>query len=141
MICTVRKANEDYRLMLEDHAIQLESLGHTVHVPHVHTNQDQKGIDICRQNMEAIENADLVLVYYNGQSTGTHFDMGVAFANRKPVFPMGNVVEGEGKSFPRMLSEWNETIPMLTDALHYEVLDMYDVLVTMHEDSELLAEQ
>ena len=106
IICTVRNATTEYQTMLEDYVRGWESKGHSVHLPHRDTNQNAKGIDICRQNMEAMKAADEVHIFYNPESQGTHFDMGVAFALGRKLVVVENVDYGPGKSYPRMLDEW-----------------------------------
>lgn len=104
IICPVRKseiANE-----LEQYAQQLESEGHAVHLPHRDTNQTASGLEICKQNKSAIESADEVHIFYNPDSQGIHFDMGVAFALGKRICVVKNVTLEPGKSFARMLVEW-----------------------------------
>ena len=113
IICTVRGASDEYRQKLEDYVQKLEDQGHEVHLPHRDTNQHVTSIGICTQNYVAINDADEVHIFYNSKSTGTHFDMGMAFALEKPIV----VVETEAfdyvdengkykKSFPLMLEEW-----------------------------------
>ena len=106
IICSVRGASDMYKQDLEIYVEGLEKQGHSVHLPHRDTKQDNRGIDICKQNRTAIESADEVHVFYSDSSQGTHFDLGVAFSARKPIKTIRNVVCGEGKSFPKMLEEW-----------------------------------
>ena len=109
IICTVRGATEEYRKELEDYVADLESKGHKVHLPHRDTNQNASGIDICKENATAIYNANEVHIFYNELSQGTHFDMGVSFAMGKKIKIVKNGEIIMGKSFSRMLVEW-ETI-------------------------------
>jgi nucleoside 2-deoxyribosyltransferase len=106
IICSVRGASDEYRLKLEEYADTLKAQGHEVHLPHRDTDQTATGFEICGQNAKAIFDADEVHIFYNPESQGTHFDMGVAFAHGKTI----NVVESEpvkpGKSFENMLKEW-----------------------------------
>ena len=106
IICTVRGASEEYKKKLEDYVKKLEKDGHKVHLPHRDTNQNNNGINICLENAVAINNSDEVHIFYNPTSQGTHFDMGVSFALRKPIKIIENVELTEGKSFQRMLTEW-----------------------------------
>ena len=106
VICTVRKATEDYVDKLETYVQSLEDSGHTVHLPHRDTDQEQSGYNICMTNFKAISIADEVHIFYSTESQGTHFDMGVAFALNKKMVVVENVIYDEGKSFARMLSEW-----------------------------------
>lgn len=106
IICTVRAATEEYRKKLEDYAAKLESEGHKVHLPHRDTNQKACGYDICEENCNAISESDEVHVFYNPESTGTHFDLGCSFALKKKIVVVENVQYGEGKNYPRMIDEW-----------------------------------
>jgi nucleoside 2-deoxyribosyltransferase len=109
VICTVRIATPEYRIKLEEYVRNLEEQGHIVHLPHRDTNQEASGLSICLQNYCAILSADEVHIFFNPESTGTHFDLGVAFALNKRIKVIENVPYGEGKSFPRMLDEWEES--------------------------------
>lgn len=106
IICSVRIASEEYRLKLEKYVSELEANDCLVHLPHRDTNQKASGIDICTQNMNAIKNADEIHIFYSKDSQGTHFDMGVAFALDKKLVVVENESYGEGKSYPRMIDEW-----------------------------------
>ena len=72
------------------------------------------GIEICKKNAKAIECSDEVHIFYNSNSQGTHFDMGVAFAIWLFINPkirikvVKNEDYGKGKSYPRMLMEWED---------------------------------
>ena len=106
VICTVRKASKKYIDKLNSYVNKLEIGGDHVHLPHRDTNQIGRGIDICRENFQAIAGADEVHIFYNSDSQGTHFDMGMAFALHKKIVVIENVKYGEGKSYPRMIDEW-----------------------------------
>jgi len=106
IICSVRNASDEYRSRLEVYVTKLEAQGHSVHLPHRDTNQNARSIDICEENRAAIHDSDEVHIFYSGGSQGTHFDMGVAFAYDKKIVIAENEPFGEGKSYPRMLTEW-----------------------------------
>lgn len=108
VICSVRGATEEYKLKLEEYVAELESLDYIVHLPHRDTNQNVSGVEICSQNRDAIKISDEVHIFYSSSSQGTHFDMGMAFAMNKPIIVVENEQIGEGKSFPRMLMEWED---------------------------------
>ena len=111
VIGAVRGASSEWKTKLEDHVAALEDDGHRVHLPHRDTRQDAAGIDICRENADAIKAADEVHLFYTAESKGSHFDMGVAFALDKKLVVVSNVEFGPGKSYPRMAEEWaDETV-------------------------------
>ena len=107
IICTVRGASAEYQQKLEDYVAQKETEGHEVHLPHRDTNQSGTGIEICTQNGNAIKEADEIHIFYNPDSQGTHFDMGMSFILGKKIVVVENVeFDPTKKSFARMLTEW-----------------------------------
>ena len=66
------------------------------------------GLEICNQNAAAIASSYEVHIFYNSDSQGTHFDMGVAFALGRKIVIDQNIKYGPGKSFARMLDEWQD---------------------------------
>jgi len=114
IICSVREATDEVREKLESYTKKLICDGHEVHLPHIHTNQDNTSIGICDENVEAIKWADEIHIFFDSTSTGSHFDMGAAFVLGKPI----KLIENESyepydengkylKSFPHMLKEWD----------------------------------
>lgn len=108
IIGPVRLQDKHMKIMMESYVEKLEAAGHEVHLPSRDTNQEAPGLDICKQNVAAIEAADEVHIFYNIDSQGSHFDMGAAFALHKKLVIAATVEYGEGKSFPRMLDEWQK---------------------------------
>jgi nucleoside 2-deoxyribosyltransferase len=106
IICSVRGTSDEYRKRLEHYVKTLEDIGHNVHLPHRDTNQNNSGFNICKENSNAIFNSDEIHIFYNSESQGTHFDMGVSFALNKKIVIVENEPLTEGKSFQRMLTEW-----------------------------------
>lgn len=106
IICTIRTATKKYIDKLESYVYDLESRGFDVYAPHRDTNQFDLSYDICRQNMRGIVDADEVHIFYNSKSQGVHFDMGMAFALGKKVVVIENEPLTNGKSFQKMLIEW-----------------------------------
>jgi len=109
IICSVRDASNELREDLESYTAKLERAGHNVHLPHRDTKQGGRGIEICKQNVAAIENADEVHVFYCPKSQGSHFDLGAAFALRKSVVIVGDLSVPDGKSFQYVLTHWPYT--------------------------------
>ena len=80
IISPVSNATEYQRIILENHVSDLEKLGNEVHLPHMDTNQSQSLLEICFENSIAIQEADEVHIFYDRNSSGSHFDLGVLFA-------------------------------------------------------------
>jgi nucleoside 2-deoxyribosyltransferase len=86
---------------------ELKKKGWGVYWPAHDTDQnDPTGYRICQDNLAAIEAADAVHVIWDGKSQGCLFDLGMAFALGKPVFPIQLPEPTEGKSFQNMIMEW-----------------------------------
>jgi len=72
------------------------------------TQEDDTGYRICADNRAAIEAADVVYIIWDGQSQGCLFDLGMAFALRKPLYVWQAPPESEGKSFQNVMYEWEK---------------------------------
>ena len=78
-----------------------------VYWPPRDTDQDDlTGLRICRDNREAIREADAVHVIWDGKSQGVLFDLGMAFALGKKVVVIALPEATEGKSFQNMVRAW-----------------------------------
>lgn len=108
LICPVRNTTEDWT----EYVAELEKQGWEVHYPPRDTKQDDPvGLDICHQNREAIESAQAVFIIWDGQSTGSLFDLGMAFALQKPLQIIKIPEPTQGKSFQNMMQAWaNESL-------------------------------
>ena len=104
LICPVRNDPNAGRQYTEE----LESRGWTVHWPARDTNQDDHiGLRICQDNRTAIRDADVVFVVWDGESQGSLFDLGIAFALDKEVRVLSLPSTEPGtKSFQAMIREW-----------------------------------
>lgn len=76
------------------------------------TRKRQVWTSACRIQ-ELYEKLMKVHIFYSSKSQGTHFDMGVAFGLRKKIVIVENEPFGEGKSYPRMLTEWEKVTSKL----------------------------
>lgn len=105
LICPVRSHSA---IETQSVVSDLELAGWCVHWPHRDTDQvDPTGLQICHDNLLAIEAADVIHVIWDGKSQGCLFDLGMAFALRKPVrvIFLPNVEDGV-KSFQAMITAW-----------------------------------
>jgi nucleoside 2-deoxyribosyltransferase len=104
LICPVRDADTAERLGIAQYVARLECAGVAVHWPARDTDQqDAHGLAICVTNAAAIERADEVHVWWSDASEGSRFDLGMAFALRKPVRLARPVAATPGKSFANVL--------------------------------------
>lgn len=107
VICPVRNADAGLTDAIRDYVEQLEKAGHEVHFPPRDVDQnDATGMGICSHHLAAIQLADRVDVYWDVKSSGSHFDLGMAYALGKEV----NLVhlcepDGPGKSYVKVMQQ------------------------------------
>jgi len=108
LICPVREADEEEKAFLQTYISNLEQEGYKVHYPPRDTNQDDPiGYNICRENRQAILDADEVHIYFTPKSKGTLFDIGMTFMMEKPVVLVNRdkIEKTPHKSFQNVLLE------------------------------------
>jgi len=109
LICPVRNATGYQKQEMASYIENLESKGIDVYYPARDTNQvDDTGYRICKDNLNAIREANEVHIFWDKDSSGSLFDLGMAFALNKPIFIANgcDVKLTDGKSFANMISEW-----------------------------------
>lgn len=109
LICPVRYATEEQKNKLLSYIDKLRKDGHNVYYPAIETNQnDPIGFRICLDNRKAIYDADEVHVFWDKNSKGSLFDLGMAFAYDMPIYIINkeDIEPNEGKSFENMICYW-----------------------------------
>lgn len=107
LICPVRNVTEEQQNEIDAYVAQLEKEGHTVHNPKYAVNQDDEtGYNICDGHYYSMQMSDRVDVFWDSNSKGSHFDLGMAFALGMPI----KVVklyqpDSEGKSYVKVMYE------------------------------------
>ena len=109
VICPVRRASHQEAQRIAAVVAEAEARGLRVHWPARDTDQtdDGVGVRICMENTGAIANSHSVQVWYSPDSKGSLFDLGAAFALRKPIRLLNRidaeVCRTRGKSFVNVL--------------------------------------
>jgi nucleoside 2-deoxyribosyltransferase len=88
IICPVRDVTTHFAEGVEAERISLEKQGWDVYYPPRDTKQNRGSLEICEQNLKAIKEADTVFFTWDGRSQGCLFDLGIAFALHKYIFPI-----------------------------------------------------
>lgn len=70
------------RMMI--YASQMESKGHKVRLPFFDEDMADE-LELAERNRENIEWADEIHIFWDGRSSGTILDFGIAFGLRKPI--------------------------------------------------------
>lgn len=109
LICPVRNATDEQKQKLQEYIQKLENEGKRVYYPARDTNQDDPiGYRICRDNRHAIYNSETIHIFWDKNSTGSLFDLGMAFMAEKPliIVDSATMVQTPHKSFENMMIEW-----------------------------------
>ena len=108
LICPVRGHSPEET---EEIVGRLEAKGWDLHWPHRDTDQnDPVGLRLCENNRAAISEAKRVFIVWDGKSTGSLFDLGMAFALHKPLTVIAAPEATDGKSFQNMMKAWAAAI-------------------------------
>lgn len=105
LICPVRRADPAAGALMESRVRDLEAAGHRVHFPPRDVDQDDPtGEAICAAHHAAMREADEVHVFWDETSSGSHFDLGMAYALGKKVV-LAHIFreDGPGKSFVKVM--------------------------------------
>lgn len=108
IICAVRNASLDRVAEIRAYAKQQRELGHEVHFPPDDAPQgDATGAGICRVHRGAMYKANEVHVFWDVESKGSHFDLGMAFALHKKIVPIScEHPDGNEKSYWKVMCEY-----------------------------------
>ena len=86
VIGPVRIATEGQASIQANYCAKMEAEGHEVFLPQRDAPQDSPtGYEIVEAELEAIKEADEVHVFWDINSKGSHFDLGMAYALRKKI--------------------------------------------------------
>lgn len=86
------------------HKEKLEAEGNEVFIPAFDYHPEFDEFDVCRHNKELISVSDELHVFWDRRSTGTIFDLGMAFALSKPV----RVIYLNSKTFEGLMQKMEE---------------------------------
>ena len=105
VICPVRNVTEEQTEQIKQYVADLETEGHEVHYPPRDVNQEcDTGWNIVTQHKAAMEACDRVDIFWDKTSSGSHFDLGMAFMANKAVKLVHLYQEdGAGKSYVKVM--------------------------------------
>lgn len=115
LICPVRNVSSHEKKFIDDYVMLLERQGNKTHYPPRDVRQDDAtGVDIVNSHRDAMKWCDSVHTYWNPESEGSVFDLGMLVMAKKPI-KIINKKEVEqwlethpGKSFTRVAYELSE---------------------------------
>lgn len=105
IICAVRNATPERVAGIRGYAQELRDKGHHVHFPPDDAPQeDPTGEAICSTHLAAMKSADEVHVFWDVKSSGSHFDLGMAYALDKRIVPVAcELPDGPEKSYWKVM--------------------------------------
>lgn len=105
IICAVRNATPERVAEIRAYAEQQRAAGHHVHFPPDDAPQsDPTGKAICETHRAAMLSCDEVHIFWDIRSSGSHFDLGMAYALRKPLVPVHcEIPDGPEKSYWKVM--------------------------------------
>jgi nucleoside 2-deoxyribosyltransferase len=107
IICAVRNAVPERIEQIREYAEILRREGNQVHFPPDDAPQDDPiGEQICQIHLEAMKNAHEIHVFWDVRSSGSHFDLGMAYALGKKIVPIScEIPDGPEKSYWKVISK------------------------------------
>jgi hypothetical protein len=110
LICPVRNATDEQKEKMNKYIEALELDGVSVYYPARDTKQvdETGGWNICTANKNAILGADEIHIFWDEKSTGSLFDLGMAFcAGKKLIVVNPESIHTENtKSFHNLINYW-----------------------------------
>lgn len=81
IICPVRGMTPEQKHEMEEYVMLLRSEGNRVHYPPDSVDQtDPIGYNICLRHIDSMDQSDEVHLFWDINSYGSHFDLGMFFA-------------------------------------------------------------
>ena len=116
IICAVRNATPERVAEIRSYAEAKRAEGHHVHFPPDNAPQeDPTGEAICRTHLAAMKGADEVHVFWDVKSSGSHFDLGMAYAMDKRLVPVAcEHPDGPEKSYWKVMQATTPNTEHLT---------------------------
>jgi hypothetical protein len=86
IICPVRNQTNNQSINIEKYVKELEKENHSVFYPKRDAPQESKtGYEIVESELNAIKKADEIHVFWDINSKGSHFDLGMCYALNKRI--------------------------------------------------------
>lgn len=111
IVCPVRDAAPEITQEIQEYVDGLEKEGLDVHFPPRDVEQEDPtgGYRICSEHLAAMIDCNEVHIFWDKDSKGSHFDVGMAFAlNKKMKLVKAFHKDGEGKSYHKAIQKIEE---------------------------------
>lgn len=86
LICPVRNITAEQKNLINNYVSDIEEKGYSIHNPNRDTNQiDSIGFRICKDNGTAVAESQSIHIFYDSNSRGTLFDLGMSYYFKKKL--------------------------------------------------------
>ncbi|HOZ54071.1 MAG TPA: hypothetical protein PKY25_01935 [Bacilli bacterium] len=114
LICPVRDATATQVEEVGHYMDDINARGYKLYVPHIDTVQKDilGGYAICIQNARAIGESNIVHIYYDQNSKGSLFDLGIAYYMNKNIYVINEdkIVYNNDDFGDNIVRTWNEKL-------------------------------
>lgn len=109
IICPVRNQTSEQGIDIEKYIKELEKK-HTVFYPKRDAPQESEtGYEIVESELNAIKEADEIHVFWDINSKGSHFDLGMCYSlNKKIIMKHLFNPDGQEKSYVKVIEKYND---------------------------------
>lgn len=109
IICPVRNAENEQRVMMDRYVDDLEKEGYNVFYPPRDAPQESEtGYEIVELEFKNILTADEIHVFWDVNSKGSHFDLGMCYALGKKIFVKYMFQhDSPGKSYMKVIERYS----------------------------------
>lgn len=81
-------------------------LGYNVYIPYIDTDQTVSELNICLKNIDEIKKSEFLLIYFEEDSIGSIYDIGVSMSLNKKIININEIQKTDSKSFNNLLIDY-----------------------------------
>jgi hypothetical protein len=106
IICPVRNQSQQQGLDIENYVRELEKIHEVFYPKRDAPQRSETGFEIVETELRAIEEADEIHVFWDVNSKGSHFDLGMCYALGKKII-IKHLFQPDGveKSYVKVVNE------------------------------------
>jgi len=108
IICPVRNQEKDQGICIEEYISELEKENKVFYPMRDAPQESKTGYEIVESELKAIIESDEIHVFWDLNSKGSHFDLGMCYAlNKKIIIKQLFQEDGKDKSYIKVIKEYS----------------------------------